>query len=648
MSDPDMYTGAWRPGAWRGWPLVLAFAIALVCAGALWCSPASARAASWLRVCGDHGQLRCGRVSVPLDPSGRVPGQVRLFVKRFSPVEHPSGTVIALAGGPGQSSIQILPLLITTLQPALSHRALVVFDGRGIGRSQPLDCGSPFAEMPSDVLLERCARRLEPGSQFYATTDTVSDIEMVRRALSIGRFTLYGVSYGTLGALDYARAYPQHVDHLILDSVVPPDGEPAFNTSSFAAMRRTLAGACAPTCPGLAPLADLATLFTRGSRQDRELAELAVAEAMRNGDFDPQLRSAVPSLVHLAADGDAAALSRLDDLQLAAYVAENDSGSGSAVDATPKSIDVEPEATLCEDERLPWAPTDSPGVREAKLRRALDEVPESAIAPFDHTTLFAFSPAPTCAYWPTAGDAPARVSAPMPDVPTLILSGEQDVRTPLEGAAALAAQLPHATLLAVPNVGHAVLANDLSGCAARALGAFVDNTAVTPCPASAPLPVDPLPPPSVNTLTPSGGLTGAAGRALTGAVLTLRHEIGLWQWAATWIGQVHGTEAGFLFAYRVRHGVQLQAARVSYIHGLTINGDLLDRVPYDTGTITVSLDDATIGTLTLHGDGSITGRLGGQPVDMSAADREATISANGLGPVSALLAPADPATQPRA
>jgi len=57
---------------------------------------------------------------------------------------------------------------------------------------------------------------------------------------------------------------------------------------------------------------------------------------------------------------------------------------------------------------------------------------------------------------------------------------------------------------------------------------------------------------------------------------------------------------------------------------------------------------SAIGTLSLHADGSITGRLGGQPVDISAADRETIIDANGLGGVSGLLDPADPSVHPRA
>ena len=604
-------------------------------------------AAGPLKACGDHGELQCGRISVPLDPSGQVPGRVELSVKRFSPVAHPTGTVIALAGGPGQSSIQVLPLFISALQPALGHRALVVFDGRGIGRSEPLECRTTFAQLSVPGLLGRCALRLEPGSRFYATTDTVSDIETVRRALSIGRFALYGVSYGTLGALDYARAYPEHVDHLILDSVVPPTGEQPFATSSFAAMRRTLAGACASACPGLSPLADLTTLLAPGSHRDSGLIAGAVTEAMFNGDFAPQLRSAVPALLHLAVAGDADAARRLNDLQFAAYVAEN--ASGTNVASGPwRGINIEPAATLCEDMRLPWAPRDPAAVRQAKLRHALDAVPESAIAPFNHATLLENSSGAACADWPTSGDAPATIAAPMPDTPTLILSGEQDVRTPLADATALAAQLPHATLLAVPNVGHAVLTNDLSGCAARGLARLHRRRRGPAMSGGGAAAGGPAAPRLGGRLAPAGGLSGGAGPALTAVVLTLRHEVGLWQWASVASGLVTGTEGGSIGAAPLRNGYGLHLGGVSYVPGLSIGGDLLDRAPYDTGTISVSEGRGAIGTLALRGDGSIAGHIEGQPVNLTAADREAVVDANGLGPDSTLLDPADPARRPRA
>ncbi len=62
--------------------------------------------------------------------------------------------------------------------------------------------------------------------------------------------------------------------------------------------------------------------------------------------------------------------------------------------------------------------------------------------------------------------------APLPNVPTLILSGADDLRTPTANAREVAAQIPDAQLLVVPNTGHSVLGADPTTCAQqRAAGA---------------------------------------------------------------------------------------------------------------------------------------------------------------------------------
>jgi hypothetical protein len=71
-------------------------------------------------------------------------------------------------------------------------------------------------------------------------------------------------------------------------------------------------------------------------------------------------------------------------------------------------------------------------------------------------------------------------------VPTLILQGGEDLRTPPAGSAAVAAAIPgHARRR--PGVGHAVLAADASGCGLRALMAF-SNGALRRRPACARVP----------------------------------------------------------------------------------------------------------------------------------------------------------------
>lgn len=73
-------------------------------------APANAAARSVLRPCGDGGRLSCGRISVALDPGGHVPGRVGIAVERYPQAARPTGTIVALAGGPGQSAIGVLPL----------------------------------------------------------------------------------------------------------------------------------------------------------------------------------------------------------------------------------------------------------------------------------------------------------------------------------------------------------------------------------------------------------------------------------------------------------------------------------------------------------------------------------------------------------
>ena len=63
---------------------------------------------------------------------------------------------------------------------------------------------------------------------------------------------LFGVSYGTKVALDYAAKYPANVEALVLDSVVPPEGSDVLNVSTFKAMPRALGGLCVSgACNGI-------------------------------------------------------------------------------------------------------------------------------------------------------------------------------------------------------------------------------------------------------------------------------------------------------------------------------------------------------------------------------------------------------------
>ena len=77
------------------------------------------------------------------------------------------------------------------------------------------------------------------------------------------------------------------------------------------------------------------------------------------------------------------------------------------------------------------------------------------------------------------------------------LSGADDLRTPTSGARAVAAQIPDALLLVVPNTGHSVLTTEPTKCARVALLAQFAGKAIAPCPAGLTSPLlipTPLPP----------------------------------------------------------------------------------------------------------------------------------------------------------
>ena len=99
----------------------------------------------------------------------------------------------------------------------------------GTGDSGPLDCSGVSGWLRTLSSVATCARELGQGRGSYRTADSVADIEALRVAGGYQRLVLYGVSYGTAVALAYAATYPDHVERLVLDSVVDPQENDPFD-----------------------------------------------------------------------------------------------------------------------------------------------------------------------------------------------------------------------------------------------------------------------------------------------------------------------------------------------------------------------------------------------------------------------------------
>lgn len=113
------------------------------------------------------------------------------------------------------------------------RRDLVFVDQRGTGSSSPLDC-APRPEddllvrrlsdtLPLDEIIECRDVLVESGPplEHVTTAAATADLDRVRAALGVETWNLYGASYGTRAALDYASVYPEHVRSLVLDGVAP-------------------------------------------------------------------------------------------------------------------------------------------------------------------------------------------------------------------------------------------------------------------------------------------------------------------------------------------------------------------------------------------------------------------------------------------
>ena len=99
--------------------------------------------------------------------------------------------VVVLHGGPGGGSS---PPMRRFFNPD-TYR-IVIFDQRGSGRSTP-----------------------HASLEHNTTSDLVGDIEILREALQIRRWQVFGGSWGSTLALAYAEAHPERVSELVLRGI---------------------------------------------------------------------------------------------------------------------------------------------------------------------------------------------------------------------------------------------------------------------------------------------------------------------------------------------------------------------------------------------------------------------------------------------
>ena len=105
---------------------------------------------------------------------------------------NPDGVpVVVLHGGPGGGCS---PAMRRYFDPSVYR--VILFDQRGCGRSRP------HASVTANT-----------------TWHLVSDIELIRDALEIDKWIVFGGSWGATLSLIYAQTHPERVTHLVLRGV---------------------------------------------------------------------------------------------------------------------------------------------------------------------------------------------------------------------------------------------------------------------------------------------------------------------------------------------------------------------------------------------------------------------------------------------
>jgi pimeloyl-ACP methyl ester carboxylesterase len=634
-------------------PISLAAALLSTLTFAAWPASSAASSSPGQAPC-TNPEFSCATLPVPLDRTAPVPGTISLHVARKLAGATPSRVaVLALAGGPGQAALPLSEFIASAIAPALSTRDLLVFDQRGTGRSDPLNCpifsdqlALEDAATPStfSALVEQCALQIGPSRGAYTTAESVEDIEAIRLAYGYEKLVLYGTSYGTKVALQYAERYPQYVEALVLDSVVPPRGREPFGVPSFQAVGPVLDELCSNhACAGITsnPLADLARLNARlrkralsgsaydgaGHRHAVSMGELGLWGLLGAGDLDPALRALLPAAVRSALDNDPDPLLRLY-LIAQGFIPSLPAGP---IDPEAEQTALEEEnnalyyATTCEETAFPWQRPAPPATRSEEALAALRAIPSSAFYPFDATIALMAEPTLECERWPDAAPAPSPLG-PLPDVPTLILSGAQDLRTPTSYARGVAAEIPGAQLLVVPYTGHSVLGSDLSGCADAAVSAFFAGNAVQPCPPGPnPFAPTPIAPTELARVQPPPGLGGNPGRTLTAALDALV-DLNRLVIAAT-IQADQALPSGSSFGgLRGGYARLTSSAAVlkdfSFVPGVALSGTFpVKEGKLQAATMRVSGSSASPGTIRVgSSEKQIAGTLGGRRFSVSLAD----------------------------
>ncbi len=425
---------------------------------------------------GQPTEARCGTLQVAEDPAKPDGRQIALNIA-WLPTASGSAEpdpVFFLAGGPGEAATEVAAQVSAMLSAVSKQRDIILIDQRGTGQSNVLDCrGADGKPLPMDQTREpseeefqtyvrQCAEGLvgRADPRFYTTSDAVRDLDTVRVALGAETINLFGVSYGTRVAQQYAATYPEHTRSVVLDGVAPNElvvGGEFANTLEDALTLQSKQCREIDTCAERYPTdmreqlrnvmdtlreapveVDYRDPKTNLGRRDPATADVLSSLAFMCS-YAPQTAALLPLTIDEAAHGRYAPLMSLVKV---------------FGDSMHDRISLGMRwSVVCAEDFGRYVP--DPTAASTIMGSELSE------------QFFA-----ACSQWPH-GQAPKDFHQPFAsDVPVLLLSGELDPVTPPRYGDQVVANLPNGRHLILKGQGHNVSS---IGCAPKLVGQFVET-----------------------------------------------------------------------------------------------------------------------------------------------------------------------------
>jgi pimeloyl-ACP methyl ester carboxylesterase len=423
----------------------------------------------------------CGELRVKENPADASSSDISVAILRLpaiSPVSD-ADPLFLIQGGPGGSSIDMANQIHGFFADVRKNRDLVFVDQRGTGKSNPLHCeqlapdDSKLTEAIQTekqlALIKNCAEKYQANSAFYTTIYAVQDLEAVRVALGYGKINLWGGSYGTRVALEYARRYPEQTRSIILDGVAPVsialpkyfarDAMAALTAINDECLAQT---DCAVLFGNLVKKAEtvlqrLIALQDKGEslQVNYEHPRNQLAESL---NLTPRTFSSLLFLSLYSRDltvllPRAISYAEQEDYRLLAALSALSSEQSTSMNIAEGMR----YSVICSED---WSLVSAQDIARAKPFLGFSFVKEMQAV---------------CDHWPKA-ELPAEYWRPViSNVPALLLSGKHDPVTPDAWAQAVAEHLPNATLLSAPGGNHSISAE---GCVPQLIAQFIERASM--------------------------------------------------------------------------------------------------------------------------------------------------------------------------